>query len=140
MSRKHRMKAAIVGLIGIAAAIPAAAVAPSTSDLDGIWVNPHNSVAVKTSRCGDRLCARVVWLNAEAAQDAQGGGIAHPIGTEVLQDYRPIGDGRWRGTVFVLDMGRSFSSRIEPAGPGLLKVSGCLVGGFLCKSQIWHRR
>ena len=28
---------------------------------------------------------------------------------------------------------------LEPVGPTQLKVSGCLVGGLLCRSQIWHR-
>jgi uncharacterized protein (DUF2147 family) len=136
------MKRAIIGSIALLALLPlatASAGLPAVSDVSGVWINPHNTVAVRAARCGERLCGWIVWLDAQAAKDARNGGVLHPLGTEVLRDYRPAGDGRWRGSVFVLDMGRSFSSSLEPAGPSRLKVSGCLVGGFLCRSQIWHR-
>jgi uncharacterized protein (DUF2147 family) len=116
-----------------------AAVAAAPPPLAGTWINPHDSVAVRTGACGDRLCGWIVWVNAEAAADARDSGIAHPVGTEVLRDYRPAGDGSWRGTVFVIDMGRSFRSRIVPIARDRLKISGCLVGTFLCKAQIWRK-
>jgi uncharacterized protein (DUF2147 family) len=128
--------------LALLASIPACgaeAGVSTASDPAGIWINPRNTVAVRAAHCGDRLCGWVVWLDPKAAQDARDAGAAHPLGTEVLRDYRPTGDGRWRGSVFVLDMGRSFGSSLEPAGPGLLKISGCLIGGFICRSQIWHR-
>ncbi|MDB5672831.1 MAG: hypothetical protein JWO25_3790 [Alphaproteobacteria bacterium] len=112
---------------------------PVRGELGGTWINPHNSVAVRTGRCGDAVCGWIIWVNSEAAADARDSGVANPIGTEVLRDYRPAGDGSWRGTVFVVDMGRTFSSRIVAVGAGKLKISGCLLGTFLCKSQIWRR-
>jgi uncharacterized protein (DUF2147 family) len=41
--------------------------------------------------------------------------------------------------VFVPDMKRKFYSRIEQQGPDKLKISGCILGGLLCKSQYWTR-
>jgi uncharacterized protein (DUF2147 family) len=110
------------------------------ADMTGTWVNPRGTVSVRTGRCGDRLCGWIVWLSRAAAADARDGGVGNPLGTEVLRDYRSDGDGHWRGIVFVPDMGRSFSSRLELVGPGALKISGCLVAGLICRSQTWRRR
>ncbi|MGE1070903.1 DUF2147 domain-containing protein, partial [Pantoea agglomerans] len=38
------------------------------------------------------------------------------------------------------DRGRSFSSTIEQIDADRLKISGCLLRGWLCKSQIWTRQ
>jgi len=57
----------------------------------------------------------------------------------LLQDYRRVGTGSWTGRVYVPDMGRSFSSRIRQTSAATLSISGCLVDGLLCKSQVWHR-
>lgn len=118
--------------------------APAASQAEGVWLNPSSSVAVRTAPCaveggGQGLCGHIVWANAKAKADAQDSGIASLIGIELLQDYRPVGSGAWRGTVYVPDMGRKFDSRIETVSPAHLKVSGCLLNGWLCRSQVWTR-
>lgn len=105
----------------------------------GFWVNPHNNVVVRAAPCGANLCGRVAWASADAREDAREGGTAQLVGVQLLRNYRPASDGRWAGTVFVPDMGRSFSSTVTPLGGSTLKVQGCLVGGFFCRSQLWRR-
>jgi uncharacterized protein (DUF2147 family) len=112
----------------------------ATTSIEGIWINPRGTVAVRTAQCGARLCGHIVWASPEAAADARDGGVQRLVGTELLQDYRAIGPGRWSGRVFVPDMGRSFSSTLQQLGPDSLKIQGCVIGGLLCKSQTWHRR
>jgi uncharacterized protein (DUF2147 family) len=123
----------------IAAEAPATAQTgqPATGAV-GLWLNPHNSVVVKTGPCGDKLCGWIVWANKEAMSDAKDSGVTALIGTELLQDYRPKGNGLWAGSVYVPDMGHSFSSTIIEMGKAM-KVKGCLIGGFICKSQVWQR-
>lgn len=127
--------------IGLAAAamlasIPAGATPSSPA---GLWMSPHKSVVVETGACGDKLCGRIVWANGEAQGDARDAGVEHLVGTVLLQDYRPTGDGRWKGTVFVPDMAHSFASEIDTVSPEVLRVKGCILGGLLCKSQLWTR-
>ena len=112
----------------------------ATAGLDGIWLNPKGTVAVRTQACGAGLCGRIVWVSASARADAKESGIADPVGIELLKDYRPSNDGSWHGMVYVPDMGRSFHSTIVALAPDRLKISGCLLGNFICKSQIWRRR
>ena len=129
----------LAGLVALAFVLPSAASA-ARADIDGVWVNPKGSVAVQTQGCGGGLCGRIVWVNAEALADSKESGIANPIGIQLLRGYRRSGDGSWHGMVYVPDMGRSFHSTIVALAPDRLKISGCLLGSFICKSQIWRRR
>jgi uncharacterized protein (DUF2147 family) len=93
------------------------------SPVEGTWHNPKNSVAVKTGACGDRLCGWVVRASDEAQADARDGGTPKLIGTALLREYRPSGRG---STLTLVDA-------------NTIDVKGCLIGGFLCKTQTWHR-
>lgn len=114
---------------------PAAVQAP----IDGLWLNPKGSVAVRTGPCGAKLCGWVAWANAKATKDAIDSGVTRLIGTALLENYTLSGTDLWQGTVFVPDMGHRFSSTIARVNPDTLRIKGCLIGGFFCKSQIWHR-
>ncbi len=135
------MSFALMALAAIAsgpAPAPASATATATP-VDGVWHNPKNSVAVRAGACGDRLCGWVVRANDAAQADAHDGGTPTLIGTALLREYRPSGRNTWSGTIFVPDMGRSFGSTLALVDANTISVKGCLIGGFLCKSQIWRR-
>lgn len=103
------------------------------------WLGPYRNVKVETGDCNGKLCGWVVWATPEAEEEAREGGVQHLVGTELLQDYRQVSNNRWQGRVFVPDMGRTFYSTITRIDPGSLKISGCILGGLVCKSQIWKR-
>lgn len=131
--------AAVIAGLHISAAIPAAAAHLQNAQPTGLWINPAHSVKVVTAACGAALCGRIAWANNTAIDDAQAGGVAQLAGTEVLQDYHQTGPTTWQGRVLVPDMGRTFSSRLTLVDIDRLKVSGCVLGGLLCKSQVWTR-
>lgn len=133
--RKTSILTALMALL----VAPAMASARPARSPEGLWLNPHGSVAVRTGACGDRICGWVVWASAAAQKDARESGVDKLVGTELLESYRPNGPASWAGTVFVPDMGRRFSSRIEALSPSQLKVKGCILGGLICKSQLWSR-
>jgi uncharacterized protein (DUF2147 family) len=113
--------------------------ANATPDIIGTWVNPRGTVKVRTGLCADRLCGWIVWAAPQAQADAREGGVSRLIGIELLRDYHGAGANRYRGTVYVPDMGRTFYSTIEQRDPNRLRISGCVLGGLICKSQNWHR-
>lgn len=92
-----------------------------------------------TGNCGNNLCGWVVWATPEAIQEAKDGGVQQLIGTELLRNYHSTGPGTWQGRVFVPDMGKTYYSTITLLDPNSLKISGCILGGLICKSQIWRR-
>lgn len=129
--------AMIATLLLALAAAPAGAMTPNP--VLGVWANPKGTLAVQTAPCGQNLCGAIVRATDQAMADARDAGIPRLIGIQLLQDYHPSNGRIWAGRVYVPDMGRTFSSRIEQMSPDTLKISGCLVGGFICKSQLWHR-
>ncbi|HVF92766.1 MAG TPA: DUF2147 domain-containing protein [Sphingomonas sp.] len=120
----------------LAAAVAASSPAPS---IDGVWHNPRNSVAVRTGACGQRLCGWIVRASDKAKADARARGAPDLIGTALLRNYRRSSRNKFAGQVWVPDMGRAFGSTITVVDADTLSVKGCLVGGFICKSQLWRR-
>ena len=119
-----------------------ASAAPAIGQSDpvfGIWRNPLGTIDIRTSPCRTGLCGAIVRASPQAIADARDAGVNKLIGLELLQDYHQSGAGRWAGRVYVPDMGRTFSSRIDQIASDQLKISGCLWGGWICKSQVWHR-
>jgi len=127
------MSPALMALAVVAAGLP-----PAPPVL-GVWHNPKNSVAVRTGACGDKLCGWVVRANDQAQADARDGGTPKLIGTALLREYRPSGRRKWSGQIYVPDMGRTFGSTITLVDSNTIDVKGCLIGGFLCKTQTWRR-
>lgn len=110
-----------------------------TETVSGTWINPHNSVKVKTGACGQNLCGWIVWASPKALSDAKESGVQSLIGTELLRNYQSSGAGKWHGTVYVPDKQQSYYSNIEALDANRLKISGCIMHGLICKSQIWRR-
>lgn len=105
----------------------------------GLWSNPKGTLSVRTRRCGAQLCATVVHASAKAQAKAAAAGVPDLIGTELFSNYRPAGERDWSGTLYVPDRGKRVASKLQAADGRTMKVSGCLVGGLVCKSQIWVR-
>ncbi|WP_068077340.1 DUF2147 domain-containing protein [Novosphingobium lentum] len=121
----------------LAAPVPSAAQADAV--LWGQWRNPRGSVDVQIASCGPALCGTVVRASAAAVADARAGGTAQLVGRELMHGYRHDGPNRWSGTVYVPDVGQSFSSHIQLVDRDHARIAGCLLGRFLCKSQVWRR-
>ncbi len=113
--------------------------APARTPIDGEWENPGHSVKVRTGACGEELCGWVSWASDKAISDARKGGTQQLIGTAILRNYKARGAGRWQGEVFVPDMGSTFYSTLSQIDNDQIKVSGCILHGLICKSQLWHR-
>lgn len=112
---------------------------PAVSPI-GVWQNPKGTIRVRTRPCGEMLCGNIVWASPTAMADARDAGVTSLIGTELLSNYRHTGRGRWTGQVYVPDQGRRFYSTIEQKSPNDLRISGCILGGLLCKRQDWTRQ
>ncbi|MBO9499048.1 MAG: DUF2147 domain-containing protein [Novosphingobium sp.] len=135
------MSALLLSFLALAAAPQAPTTPPAAapSPAFGVWQNPRHSIAVRIERCGAEICGVIVGANPEAKQDARDAGVPQLIGVQLLSGYRQVSQDRWEGTVYVPDMGRRFSSHIVQVAPNTLRISGCLIGGWICKSQDWTR-
>jgi uncharacterized protein (DUF2147 family) len=122
----------------IASMLTSVALAEEYHQPFGVWRNAKNSVHIAVRLCGESLCGKVVWANDTAKADAHKG-TDSLVGTELLKDFRRDGKGRWRGKVFVPDIGQTFHGTLSLIDPDRLKARGCLFAGIICKSKIWIR-
>jgi uncharacterized protein (DUF2147 family) len=126
----------LLAFVGAALAWPGGAAA---SPLDGIWRNRNGTVEIRVAPCGPNVCGTVVAARGDALVDARAGGLASLVGTRVMHDYALRGDGTWHGRVFVPQLGRTLPSRIRFVDRFTVEVSGCVLGGIVCKTKVWRR-
>ena len=117
-----------------------AAATPASADpVLGTWSNPKGTVTVRTARCGRAICGTVVSAAPAAREKARAAGTGNLIGTRIMDGFRPIGPGRWEGQAFVADLAVTVPATMTLIGRDQIEIEGCSLGGYLCRSQIWHR-
>lgn len=121
------------------AAAFAALQASIASPIEGQWANPGGSVVVAIAPCGEAYCGTVVSASDKAKTDARKGGVDELVGTELLSGFVAGGNGQWKGRLFVPDLNKRTKALLRQLSPDQLKIKGCVVGGAICKSQIWTR-
>ncbi|MEO1647807.1 MAG: DUF2147 domain-containing protein [Pseudomonadota bacterium] len=132
------MKLHYLAVVALVAATTASADNVRVEDL-GVWKNKSNSVHVEVTECGDARCGTVVWASEKAKGDARKGGTEQLVGTQLLRKFREKDNSRWRGKAFVPDMNKEFTGTITPIDFNTLEVKGCIIGGLICKTQVWTR-
>jgi uncharacterized protein (DUF2147 family) len=131
----------------LAAAIGAMAMAPMATHAGGdagsasgsAWRNPSNSVHIRLTPCGaDRMCGTVIWASEKAKADARRGGTDQLVGANLFREFRRVSQDEYKGRVFVPDLNRTFSGQMKLQGDSMIG-KGCVLGGLICKQQVWKR-
>lgn len=133
------IKPSTIFALAILAFQSAPAVAGPGGAIYGIWRNPRGTIDVRIAPCGAEICGTIARASPQAQKDAHNAGVETLLGVQLLRHYTQVSDNRWEGRVYVPDMGGTFSSHIVAQSPDTLKISGCLIGGWVCKSQLWTR-
>ncbi len=86
------------------------------------------------------------WKTASGATAAiAGGGDGFSITLKTgkhagkrIGSFKPSGDAKYTGTITDPDSEKTYSGKASLAGASL-KLSGCVLGGLICKSQTWMK-
>ena len=116
-----------------------AAPAIAAASVEGRWTNPKRSIVIEVGRCGPAWCATVVSASAKARANARKGGTRELIGTRILSNARPVGNGVFKGRGFVPKRNIHAPATIRQRGRNVMEVEGCALAGLLCKEQRWTR-
>lgn len=140
MNDKRQIKgASMIRLFLLAAALLASPVF-AASLIDGYWTNPARNVTVHIASCGHgALCGRVVRASDDAKAKADAAGTPRLIGTELMSNLQPVGEGAWHGNFFVPDRNVRADGDARMLDQRTLEIEGCAMGGLMCKSQQWTR-
>jgi uncharacterized protein (DUF2147 family) len=107
--------------------------------VEGLWKtlpdDNGNFGHVKMAPCGEKICGKLV-----AAFDAKGAKReSDNIGKAIVWDMVPAGDGSYaEGMIWAPDRDKTYASKMTLSGDAL-SVSGCVMGGLICRSQEWTR-
>jgi len=107
--------------------------------IEGRWRSPGGNSIIDIGPCGSALCGTVAWASDKAKEDARKAGTNELVGAQLLTGLQEKRAGRWEGKLFIPDLNKRSTAKLELNEAGQLKVSGCLIGRMLCKSQIWSR-
>lgn len=117
-------------LASLSAAIVLGSAPVSAQDVSGTWLRDSGASRVRFGKCGEAMCGTIVWL-----KDADG---PAKVGQRVFYDMKPDGAGKWQGSAFNPEDGKTYSGTMALQG-GQLKTSGCVLGGLICRSVTWTR-
>ena len=126
------------------------AAAPAAADPIGTWRTEKDRSTVRIAACGAGLCATVVSLkepndpetgkpkadkfNADTSKRGRS-----LIGVAILLNAKPSGANKGVGQVYNAEDGKTYDGTLTEVSPTSLKLEGCALAGFVCKSQIWTR-
>lgn len=105
----------------LASAIAMAVGPAQAASINGIWLRPKTGKHVKSFSCGGGLGLRVV-----------------ATGKLIMCGAKAKGGGKYEGTLTSTEDGNQYSGTVTFAG-NKLHLSGCVLGGLICKSEIWKR-
>ena len=108
------------------------------NDVFGIWQSEKNDegkyIHIEVHACKSdaaKVCGTIVA--------AFGGATEANIGKPIIWDMTPDGPNEWEdGKIWKADDDEVYDSEMKLEGD-VLKVSGCILFGQICKSQSWPR-
>lgn len=130
-----RTALAALGLLLLSGAAQAQSMDPS-----GTYLSESGDTRVRIARCGAAYCGTIVSVQGE------GKDVNNPdatlrqrslVGVQMISDIRPAGEG-FSGSLYNYKDGRTYTGKMSFEGKAM-KLSGCVLGGLICRSQTWMR-
>lgn len=110
--------------------LSASAASATAQEATGTWQRDTGASRVRIAKCGEALCGTLSWL-----KDTSG---PAKVGQRIFYDMKPNGPGKWNGSAFNPEDGKTYSGTMTLAG-NTLTTAGCVLGGLICRSVVWTR-
>lgn len=131
---------AALGVLVLALAPPAPAMAQN-QDPSGTYLSESGETRVRIAKCGAAYCGTIVAVQGEA-KDVNNSDPAlrgrNLVGVRMISDIRPSGEG-FTGQLYNYKDGKTYTGKMSFAGGNAMKLSGCVLGGLICRSQTWTK-
>lgn len=129
----------------------ATAVAPPAfaGEANGTWLTEGGQARVQIANCGAALCGAITWLAEPNEKDGKpkldknnpdtSKRSRSLIGVQIVLGMKPSGPDKWSGQVYSPEDGNFYSGSVTAPGPNAIELQGCVLGGLICRSQVWTR-
>ena len=110
------------------------------NDVFGVWKSEPSDegayIHVKIGPCESdaaKVCGKII-------ETFNGTGERDIVGRLIIENMEPDGENEWdNGTIWAPDDDETYSSEMELKNKNTLEVSGCVLGGIICRGQDWTR-
>ena len=94
--------------------------------------------------CGPAICGTVVKVLANRSMSGPGAEMvpADPrpaMGMKLLTDFKPSGEGEWKGQIYNRENGKTYSALMTHPAPDQLVIRGYVGLPLFGKTQVWRR-
>lgn len=121
--------------IALAAALALSGTAAFAADpIEGLWqtqADEGSSAFVQVGPCGGAFCGTIV--KTFKGKDEY---KSPNLGKQIVIGMTPAGDGAYKGKVLRPADNKIYNGKAQVSGKSM-KLSGCVAGGLICKSQTW---
>lgn len=129
----------VVMAVALATAFSAAAFA---ADPSGTWLSESGKTKVRIAPCGGNAwCGTILWVKGPEQNDVNNPDPAKHgkplVGSLLISDMKPDGDA-YKGALYDYTSGKTYTGKLKVTG-AKLALSGCVLGGLLCKSESWSK-
>ena len=128
--------------IAALAALPLAAAPAIAQEPSGTWLSQSGDTRVRIGRCGGAYCGTIVAVRGATKDDKNpdpGLRSRNLVGVQMMSGLQPTGDGGWSGSLYNYTDGKTYAGKMRLNGANALDLSGCVLGGLVCRSQTWTR-
>jgi uncharacterized protein (DUF2147 family) len=111
-----------------------------TPNIAGTYVNESGHTKVRLSDCGAGVCGTVVWMSnpVNDVNNPDASKRDRPVVGLQAVTLKSTGSGTYSGTLYDTESGKTYSGKAKVSGSNIV-LSGCVLGGLLCKSSTWQR-
>jgi uncharacterized protein (DUF2147 family) len=110
---------------------------PAGASIEGLWRNPAGTAVIAIGPCKEDYCGKVAWASERGQREAKTG-TSNVVGSTVLTGLRRSG-ASWTGRLFIPDDNIHVAAQLQLLNDRNLKLTGCVLAGLLCRSQVWTR-
>ncbi|WP_310619550.1 DUF2147 domain-containing protein [Flexibacterium corallicola] len=135
---KTQLKALGLGLI-LSASIAGASQAAGP---EGVWKRSNGNAKIQMYSCGSAICGKIVWLKnprKDIKNPSKSLQSRELVGLNIVQGMKPNGSNEWAGKIYNAEDGKTYKGKMKLVSANELKLSGCALGGLICKGDIWNR-
>ncbi len=123
----------------LASTIVTGAMAQS-QNITGTYINESGGTKVKLSDCEVGLCGTVIWMknpvndvnNPDASKRDRS-----VVGIQAVS-LKSTGPATFAGSLYDTESGKTYSGKAKFSEKNV-ELSGCVLGGLLCKTSVWQR-
>ncbi|HRK24625.1 MAG TPA: DUF2147 domain-containing protein [Beijerinckiaceae bacterium] len=115
--------------IAAVVALPSLAMAQADPIL-GSWTRDTGASKINFAPCGGAICGTLTWV-----KDTSG---PAKVGQRVFTNVKQTSPGKYSGTAFNPEDGKSYSGTLTVNGNSL-SGGGCVLGGLICRTVNYRR-